>query len=257
MPELTGIDVLKAVRAADPECQVILMTGNATLETAIEAVKAGALDYLSKPLDFNRLGTLLAEVRDSIQRRELMMEGDAAVARQFEFHGMIGRSPVMQELFNAIRRLAVHARTVLITGEPGTGKALVAAALHQASPRHARRFVALNGSIVGDDYVERELFGQHWQPSAAAGEAALGMFDQADGGTLFLDEIGDLSLPIQSKLLRAVEFGEIQPVGAPDSRSVDVHLLAATSRDLRAESSAGRFRIDLFHRLSVVELRVP
>jgi two-component system response regulator HydG len=257
MPELTGIDVLKAVRAADPECRVILMTGNATLETAIEAVKAGALDYLSKPLDFERLGTLLADVRDSIQQRERMMEGDAAVALQFEFHGMIGRSPVMQELFDAIRRLAVHARTVLISGEKGTGKTLVAAALHKAGPRHADRFVSLDCAGAAHGQVERGLFGQHWQSSAAAGEAALGMFDQADGGTLFLDEIGALPLATQAKLLRAVEFGEVQPIGAFNSRSVDVHVLAATSRDLRAESAGGRFRMDLYHRLSVVDLRVP
>jgi DNA-binding NtrC family response regulator len=257
MPELSGIDVLKAVRAADPECQVILMTGDATLETAIEAVKAGALDYLSKPLDFDRLATLLVEVRDNIQRRELMMAGDAEVGRQCEFHGMVGRSPVMQELFDAIRRLAPHARTVLISGEAGTGKSLVARALHEASPRQGRRWVPLDCSAVAEARFESELFGQVGPAAAGASQAKLGMFDHADGGTLFLDEAGDLPLPIQAKLLRAVEYNEIQPVGSAGSRSVDVYVIAASSRDLRAESVAGRFRPDLFYRLSVVELRVP
>ena len=138
MPGIGGIDVLRAVRATDPDCQVILMTGNATLDTAIEAVKAGALDYLTKPFDFERLRGLLVTVREGIRRRERLLEVDADVARQFEFHGMIGRSPAMQELFDSIRRLAPHARTVLVTGETGTGKELVAKAMHRLGPRHAR-----------------------------------------------------------------------------------------------------------------------
>ena len=254
MPELSGIDVLKAVRAAEPECQVILMTGNATVETAIEAVKAGALDYLTKPLDFERLRALLVEVRDSIHRREQMMEVDAAVARQFEFHGMIGRSPAMQELFDAIRRLAPHVRTVLITGETGTGKELVAKALHKAGPRHARRFITLNCSAVVETLFESELFGHVRGAFTGATEMKVGMFEHADGGTLFLDEAGELPLAMQAKLLRAVEYGEVQRVGSLENRKVDVHVIAATNRDLRAESAAGRFRLDLFYRLSIIEI---
>ncbi len=256
MPELNGIDVLKAVRAADPECQVILMTGNATVETAIEAVKAGALDYLAKPIDFDRLRQLLVDVRDSIHRRELMMEGDAEVARQFEFHGMIGRSPGMQELFDSIRRLAPHARTVLVTGETGTGKELVARALHQAGARREQRFVTLNCSAVVETLFESELFGHVRGAFTGATESKAGAFERADGGTLFLDEAGDLPLPMQAKLLRTVEFGEIQGVGSFDTKTVDVHVIAATSRNLRAEAAAGRFREDLFYRLSVIELRL-
>ncbi|MGH9141374.1 MAG: sigma-54-dependent transcriptional regulator [Vicinamibacterales bacterium] len=256
MPELNGIDVLKAVRAADPDCQVILMTGNATVETAIEAVKAGALDYLAKPIDFDRLRQLLVDVRDSIHRRELMMEGDAEVARQFEFHGMIGRSLAMQELFDSIRRLAPHARTVLVTGETGTGKELVARALHQAGARRERRFVTLNCSAVVETLFESELFGHVRGAFTGATEPKAGAFEHADGGTLFLDEAGDLPLPMQAKLLRTVEFGEIQGVGSFDTKTVDVHVIAATSRNLRAEAAAGRFREDLFYRLSVIELRL-
>jgi two-component system, NtrC family, response regulator HydG len=256
MPQLGGMDVLKAVRAADPECQVILMTGNATVETAIEAVKAGALDYLSKPLDFDRLRKLLVDVRDSIHRRELMMEVDAEVARQFEFNGMIGRSPAMQELFDSIRRLAPHVRTVLITGETGTGKELVAKALHKTGPRQTRRFITLNCSAVVETLFESELFGHVRGAFTGASDTKVGMFEHADGGTLFLDEAGELPLPMQAKLLRAVEYGEVQRVGSLESRKVDVHVIAATSRDLRAESAAGRFRLDLFYRLSIIEIHL-
>ena len=256
MPELSGIDVLKAVRAAEPACQVILMTGNATVETAIEAVKAGALDYLTKPLDFERLRTLLVEVRDSIQRREQMMEVDAAVARQFEFHGMIGRSPAMQDLFDSVRRLAPHVHTVLITGETGTGKELVAKALHAAGPRHARRFTTLNCSAVVETLFESELFGHVRGAFTGASDTKVGMFEHADGGTLFLDEAGELPLAMQAKLLRAVEYGEVQRVGSLENRKVDVHVIAATNRDLRAESAVGRFRLDLFYRLSIIEIHL-
>ena len=256
MPELSGIDVLKAVRAAEPECQVILMTGNATVETAIEAVKAGALDYLTKPLDFDRLRTLLVEVRDGIQRREQMMEVDAAVARQFEFHGMIGRSPAMQDLFDSVRRLAPHVHTVLITGETGTGKELVAKALHAAGPRQARRFTTLNCSAVVETLFESELFGHVRGAFTGASDTKVGMFEHADGGTLFLDEAGELPLAMQAKLLRAVEYGEVQRVGSLENRKVDVHVIAATNRDLRAESAVGRFRLDLFYRLSIIEIHL-
>jgi DNA-binding NtrC family response regulator len=256
MPELSGIDVLKAMRAAQPDCQVILMTGNATVETAIEAVKAGALDYLTKPLDFDRLRKLLVDVQESIHRRELMMAVDAEVAKQSEFEGMIGRSPAMQELFDSIRRLAPHVRTVLITGETGTGKELVAKALHKAGPRHTRRFITLNCSAVVETLFESELFGHVRGAFTGASDTKVGMFEHADGGTLFLDEAGELPLPMQAKLLRAVEYGEVQRVGSLDNRKVDVHVIAATNRDLRAASAAGRFRLDLFYRLSIIELHL-
>ena len=256
MPELSGIDVLKAVRAADPECQVILMTGNATVETAVEAVKAGALDYLAKPLDFDRLRKLLVDVREAIERREKMLEVDAEVARQFEFHGMIGRSPAMQELFDSIRRLGPHVRTVLITGETGTGKELVAKALHKAGPRHAKRFITLNCSAVVETLFESELFGHVRGAFTGASETKVGLFEHADGGTLFLDEVGELPLPLQAKLLRTVEYGEVQRVGSLENRKVDVHVITATNRDLRAESAAGRFRTDLFYRLSIIEVHL-
>ena len=256
MPGLTGIDVLKAIRTADPRCQVILMTGDATVDTAIEAVKSGALDYLSKPLDFERLRERLVTVREEIERRGRLLQIDADVARRFEFHGMIGRSPTMQELFDLIRRLAPHVRTVLIVGETGTGKELVAKALQKLGPRRHRRFVTVNCSAVVETLFESELFGHVRGAFTGAIETKVGLFEHADGGTLFLDEAGELPVTLQAKLLRAVEQGEVQRVGSLDSRRVDVCVIAATTRDLRAESAAGRFRSDLFYRLSIIEIRL-
>jgi DNA-binding NtrC family response regulator len=256
MPGVGGIDVLRAIRAADPHCQAILMTGNATLDTAIEAVKAGALDYLTKPFDIERLQGLLISVREGIRRRERLLAVDAEVAQRFEFHGMIGRSPAMQELFDSIRRLAPHVRTVLIDGETGTGKELVAKALHQLGPRQARRFITVNCSAVVETLFESEVFGHVRGAFTGATETKVGLFEHADGGTLFLDEAGELPLSLQAKLLRAVEHGEVQRVGSLETRKVDVHVIAATNRDLRVESAAGRFRADLFYRLSIIEIHL-
>jgi len=256
MPGFTGMDVLRALRETDPDCQVILMTGDATIDTAIEAVKAGAMDYLSKPLDFERLRELLVTVRQRIQRRERLLQADADIAGQFEFHGMVGRSPTMQELFDSIRQLAPHARTVLIVGETGTGKELVAKALHALGPRRNRRFIPVNCSAVVETLFESELFGHARGAFTGATETKLGLFEHADGGTLFLDEAGELPVALQAKLLRVTEQGEVQRVGAIDQRRVNVNIVAATSRDLREESAAGRFRSDLFYRLSVIEIRL-
>jgi DNA-binding NtrC family response regulator len=256
MPEITGLDVLKAVRDLDPACAVALMTGHASVDSAIEAVRLGALDYLTKPLDLERLRALLTTVRKGIERRETLLEIDADVARRFEFEGMIGRSAAMQELFDSIRRLAVHVRTVLLTGETGTGKELVACALHNVGPRRDRRFIAVNCSAVVDTLFESELFGHQRGAFTGANETKIGVLEHADGGTLFLDEIGELPLRIQPKLLRAVEHGEVPRVGSLEAKKVDVRVIAATNRDLRSESAAGRFRSDLFYRLSIMEIHI-
>ena len=222
LPGIDGLEVLRKIRSADPDCQVILMTGAATAESAITAVKDGALDYLSKPLDFERLTRLLNDVKRGLAARAQLLDLDAAIAHQYEFHGMIGRGPVMQDLFDTIRRLAPHVRTVLISGETGTGKELVAKALHAAGPRAGRKFLAVNCSAAVETLVE-----------------------PASGGTLFLDEVGELPVAAQARLAHLVEHGDAQCV------------IAATNRNLAAEAGSGRFRQDLFHRLSVIEIVVP
>src|SRR5712691_2236515 len=256
MPEVSGLEVLRAIHDAYPACQVILMTAHATVDSAIEAVKLGALDYLSKPFDFDRLGDLLTTVRKGLERRRELLKADSELANRFEFYGMIGRSPVIQELFDKIRRLAPHVRTALVTGETGTGKELVARALHKAGPRAHKKFVTINCSAVVESLFECELFGHTRGAFTGAVDNKPGLFEAADGGTLFLDEIGELPLPAQAKLLRVIETGDVQRVGALDTRHVDVRVVAATNRDLRGESAAGQFRGDLFYRLSVVELHV-
>ena len=257
MPEVGGLDVLRAIREIDPRCQAVLMTGFASVETAVEAIKLGAMDYLSKPLDFTRLEQLLASVRDEIERRRSLLAAETDMARRLEFAGMIGRGPVMQELFGMIRRLAPHVRTALITGETGTGKELVARALHRAGPRKDRRFVTVNCSAVVETQFESELFGHMRGAFPGASENKPGLFELADNGTLFLDEIGELPLALQAKLLRVLELGEVHRVGSLEPRRVNVHVIAATNRDLRAEVEAGRFRSDLFYRLNVVEVKLP
>jgi two-component system response regulator HydG len=257
MPDVNGLAVLRAIRDIDPVCKVILMTGEATVDSAIEAVKLGALDYLTKPFDFDRLRDVLTTVRRSIERRGEMLAADSEAARAFEFHGLIGRSPAMQELFDTIRRLAPHVRTALIIGETGTGKELVARALHKVGPRRDRPFVALNCSAIVEGLFESEFFGHVRGAFTGAVEAKAGIFEHANGGTVFLDEIGELPLPLQAKLLRVVEYGEVQRVGAAERHHVDVRVLAATNRDLREEVRRGRFREDLFYRLNVVGLVVP
>jgi two-component system response regulator HydG len=257
MPEVGGLDILRAIRDVDAHCQAVLMTGFASVDTAVEAVKLGAMDYLSKPLDFGRLDQLLASVRDEIDRRRSVLSVEGDLARRLEFCGMIGRGPRMQDLFGMIRRLAPHVRLALVTGETGTGKELAARALHSIGPRRDRRFIAVNCSAVNDTVFESELFGHARGGFLGAADNKPGLFELADGGTLFLDEIGGLPATAQAKLLRVLELGEVNRVGALDARRVDVHVIAATNRDLRAEVAAGRFRGDLFYRLSVVEVKLP
>ncbi len=257
MPDIGGLDVIRAIREIDPQCQAVLMTGFATVDTAVEAIKLGAMDYLSKPLDFARLEQLLASVREDIDRRRSLLAMESDVARHLEFCGMIGRGALMQELFGMIRRLAPHVRTALITGETGTGKELVARALHQTGPRRERRFVTVNCSAVVETLFESELFGHMRGAFTGATDHKPGLFELADGGTLFLDEIGELPQSVQAKLLRVLELGEVHRVGSLESKQVDVHVIAATNRDLRAEVAAGRFRSDLYYRLNIVEVKAP
>jgi DNA-binding NtrC family response regulator len=257
MPDLGGLDVIRAIRDMDPRCQTVLMSGVATVDSAVEAIKLGASDYLSKPLELSRLERLLADIRDDIDRRRSVLAIESEVARRLEFCGMIGRAPIMQELFATVRRLAPHVRTALITGETGTGKELVARALHRLGARSEKRFVTVNCSTVVESLFESEVFGHVRGAFTGATENKPGLFEVADAGTLFLDEVGELPLSLQAKLLRVLETGEVARVGSLEGRQVDLQVVAASNRDLRAEVAAGRFRSDLYYRLNVVEIKLP
>ena len=255
MPGVDGLQVLRAIHQADPRCQMVLMTGYASVETAVEAIKIGAMDYLSKPLDVGRVEELLAQVKaDVAKRREQESQAEADAG---EVYGMVGRSTAMRHLVGAIGRLAPFVRTALITGETGTGKELAARALHRAGRRREKPFVVVNCSAVVESLFESELFGHVRGAFAWAMEDRAGLFEAADGGVLLLDEVGDLPLGVQAKLLRVLELGEVYRVGSLEPRRVDVQVLAATNRDLRVEVAAGRFRSDLFYRLNIVEIRIP
>lgn len=257
MPGLGGLDVLRSIRDIQPDCHVILMTGDPDVETAIQALKLGASDYLTKPFGIEALGEAFETVRKSRERRESLQLAASGLASQFAFQGMVGNSPAMQELFDAIRRFAPHMRTALIIGETGTGKELVAQALHKLSRHRSGPFLTINCSAVVEGLFESELFGHVRGAFTGASEPKAGRFASANSGTLFLDEVGELLLPLQAKLLRAVELGEVQGVGALDTTKVDVQVIAATNRDLLESAGAGTFRSDLYYRLSLVEIRLP
>jgi DNA-binding NtrC family response regulator len=258
MPDVGGLEVLRAIRESNPDCQAVLMTGYASVETAVEAIKLGAMDYLSKPLDFGRLQQMLAGVREEIERRRAVLSIERDLARHLEFCGMIGRGPVMQDLFGLIRRLAPHVKAALVTGETGTGKELVARALHRSGPRRDRPFITVNCSAVIEPLIETELFGElRGGPDGEAGRHTPGLFEAANGGTLLLDEVAEVPLAVQAKLLRALELGEVHPVGSAEPCPVDVQVIAVTNRDLRAEVAGGRFRSELYYRLNSVEVKVP
>ena len=257
MPGANGIDLLRQIRDTVPACEVVLMSGFATIDSAVEAVKLGARDYLTKPLDFERVTALLKDVQEGVARRQRLLRAESRVAHELEYHGMLGRSAAMQEVFSLIRRLAPHVRTVLITGETGTGKELVARALHQQGPRKSRRFVTVNCSAVVETLFESELFGHMRGSFSGATEHKAGLFETAHEGTIFLDEIGELPLSLQAKLLRVLENGELQRVGAVEPRRVDTCVFAATNRDLQQDVTAGRFRSDLLFRLNAVEVKLP
>src|SRR5207249_4930817 len=257
MPDVNGLDLLRQIRTSTPGCEVILMTAYAAVDSAVEAIKLGAREYLTKPFDFERLKQVLTDIRVELERRAQVVALESQVARQLEFCGMMGRSPVMQELFSLIQRLAPHAKVILVTGETGTGKELAARAFHQAGPRRTRPFVTINCSAVVDTLFESELFGHVRGAFTGAVDSKPGVFEAAQGGVLFLDEVGELPFAVQAKLLRAIEFGEVQRVGSLQAKRVDVSVIAATNRDLRAEVAAGGFRGDLFYRLNVVEVPLP
>ena len=246
MAEMDGIATLKEIKALNPAIPVLIMTAYSSVETAVEALKTGALDYLIKPLDFDNLQATLEKAL--AHTHSIDAETPAVTASQF---GMVGKSPAMQHLLSEIALVAPSEATVLIHGDSGTGKELVARAIHASSARSEKPLVTLNCAALNESLLESELFGH------GADKRREGRFVEADGGTLFLDEIGDISPMMQVRLLRAIQEREVQRVGSNQTISVDVRLIAATHRDLAAEVNAGRFRQDLYYRLNVVAIEVP
>jgi two-component system, NtrC family, response regulator HydG len=257
MPKLTGMDVLDRVVEFDPSIDVILMTAYYSTESAVEAIKRGACDYLNKPVSLAALRERITKLLDDAQRRQRTLQLEEELLENSQFQGIIGNSPQMWELFSRIRRVARHFRTVLITGSTGTGKDLVARALHQLSPVERGNFVVLNCSAVVETLFESELFGHVRGSFTGANQDKMGLFEYANGGTLFLDEIGDMPLATQAKLLRALQNHEILRVGSLTPRRVDARVIAATNQNLRQAIIEKRFREDLFYRLSMVEIRMP
>ncbi|MBZ5654099.1 MAG: sigma-54 dependent transcriptional regulator [Acidobacteriia bacterium] len=257
LPGMNGLELLDRVLANDPAIDFILMTGYYSTESAVDAIRRGACDYLPKPIDVQKLRTRVrALVAEADTRRETSrLDQDMIEAYQFE--GMIGRSPLMLEVFTKIRRIAPHFRSVLLTGPTGTGKELVARALHRLSPVSGAPFAICNCSALVESLVESELFGYVRGAFTGATQDRHGIFEYANGGTVFLDEVGELSLSAQAKLLRVLQSHEVQRIGSPIPHKVDVRVIAATHRDLRKMVAQGQFREDLFYRLSVVEISTP
>ena len=257
MPGVEGMEMLERIVDFDPAIDVILITGHYSTESAVEAIQKGASDYFPKPLPAERLQQRIRQLVEEAQRRQRSSRLEDDLLENFEFEKMVGRSPLMLDLFSKIRRIAPHFRTVLVTGPTGVGKELVARALHEASPFHAGPFVALNCSAITESLAESELFGHVKGAFTGAQQDKAGIFEYANGGTAMLDEIGEMPLPMQAKLLRVLQNQEFQRLGSPAVRKVDVRIIAATNRSLSEMVAEHRFREDLYFRLGMIELKIP
>jgi two-component system, NtrC family, response regulator AtoC len=257
MPDMDGIALMDRVHATRPSLPVVLVTAHATVETAVLAMRKGALHYLTKPIRFDELALVLRHaVAHERQRRDLArLTGE--LEREAGFEEMVGTSTAMREVFSLVDQVAGADATVLLRGETGSGKELVARALHRRSPRRDRPFVAVNCTAIPKDLMESEFFGHEKGAFTGAAARRIGRFEQAGGSTLFLDEVGDLDLAIQAKLLRVLQEQEITRVGAQDPIRVDVRIVAATNRPLEQLVREGKFRDDLYYRLNVIPLRLP
>jgi DNA-binding NtrC family response regulator len=257
LPKMSGMELLEEILDLAPATDVILMTGHYSTDSAVEAIKKGACDYLSKPISIETLRERIGKLVEEARERQRGLQLDAALVEASQFEGMVGRSPLMMEVFTRIRRVAPHYRTVLVTGATGTGKELAARALHRHSPVASGQFAVCNCSAVVETLFESELFGHVRGAFTGASADKIGLFEYANGGTVFLDEIGDMPPATQAKLLRVLQSQEIQRVGSPVVRKVNVRVVAATHRDLRAMAAEKTFREDLYYRLSMIEIKLP
>ena len=254
MAGLDGLETLTRLRALDPNAQIVMISGHGTIATAVEATQRGAFDFLEKPLDTDRL---LVTVRNALAHSELVDENTRLRQASESRYAMVGESDALKAVRELIDKVGPTSARVLITGENGTGKELVARALHEASPRRERPFVEVNCAAIPSELIESELFGHMKGSFTGAFADRAGKFEQADGGTLFLDEVGDMSLSAQAKLLRVLQEGVVTRIGGSKSIQVDVRVLAATNKDIQTEIAEGRFREDLLYRLNVVPIEVP
>lgn len=254
MPEMDGIELLNALHVAEVESPIVMISGHGNIETAVECIRAGAFDFIEKPIDLNRL---LVTVKNALEKKNLVKETKVLRRKVQSKNQMIGKSVAIERVRDMIERVAPTEARVLITGENGTGKEVVARLIHEKSNRASEIMVEVNCAAIPSELIESELFGHVKGSFTGAVKDRAGKFEQADGGTLFLDEIGDMSLAAQTKVLRALQESEITRVGSDKAIKVNVRILAATNKDLQNEIQEGRFREDLFHRLNVIPINVP
>lgn len=254
MPEMDGIELLGHLIEKEIEAPIVMISGHGNIETAVECIKKGAFDFIVKPIDLNRL---LITVRNALDRNNLVTETKTLKKKIAKRHQMIGTSPAIEKVRMMIERVAPTDARVLITGDNGTGKEVVARLLFEQSNRTDAPFVEVNCAAIPSELIESELFGHEKGAFTSAIKQRIGKFEQADGGTIFLDEIGDMSLSAQTKVLRVLQENELTRVGSDKSIKVNVRVLAATNKNLKKEIEAGNFREDLFHRLNVIPIHVP
>ena len=257
MPGMDGMEVLHSIKDYDARIRVVMVTGHYSIESAVRSIQEGAADYVCKPVSGEKLQQMVDETRKLVALDEKAAALEHQSREVYNLEGMIGRSLPMLELFDLTRRVAPHLKTAIVSGETGSGKELVARALHNLSPRAPQRFGVFNCGALMESLAESQLFGHRKGSFTGAIADQAGLFEWANGGTVFLDEIGDLTPAIQSKLLRVVETGEVQKLGSPQPSRTDVQVIAATSRDLHADVKSGRFRPDLWYRLSMVHIHLP
>jgi DNA-binding NtrC family response regulator len=257
LPAMDGFTFLEKTLQHDPGMHVLFVTGFYSVDSVIEAIKRGACDYLCKPVDLPRLFKALDDLAELFSQRSEIRHLEGQLLQNSHFRDIVGKGPAMMNVFDPVKKISRHYTNVLITGPTGAGKEPVAHALHQLSPVARERLAVCNCSALVDTLLESQLFGHVRGAFTGATDTQPGLFDYANGGTVFLDEVGEISLPLQSKLLRVIQNREIQRVGSPELRKVNVRIIAATNRNLRQEVLAGRFREDLFYRLGSIEIRVP
>ncbi len=258
LPDANGVEMVPKIKAISPQSEVILLTAFGAIPDSVTAIKAGAFDYITKGDDNNKIIPLLSRaVEKALQQFEAKEAEASANGQRHSFGKIVGQSKPMQHAIEMAKKVAATSTTVLLTGETGTGKEVFAQAIHAASQRSAKPFVAINCSALGKELLESEMFGHKAGSFTGAVKDKIGLFEEANGGTIFLDEIGEMDLILQAKLLRVLETGTFMKVGETKETRVDVRIVAATNRDLQTESDKGNFRLDLFYRLSVFNIRLP